>query len=82
MVLPDTPLQDGCSVAERLRQSVHQITFPSPMENLAVTISQGIAALPSPHISSVDALIKAADDALYRAKQNGRNRIEKMTLTA
>jgi diguanylate cyclase (GGDEF)-like protein len=52
------------------------------MENLAVTISQGIAALPSPHISSVDALIKAADDALYRAKQNGRNRIEKMTLSA
>jgi two-component system cell cycle response regulator len=81
MVLPDTPLQYGCAVAERLRQSVHQITFPSPMENLAVTISQGLAALPSPHISSVDALIKAADDALYRAKQNGRNRIEKMKLT-
>ena len=82
MVLPDTSLQHGCAVAERLRQSVHLITFPPPMENLAVTISQGIAALPSPRISSVDALIKAADDALYRAKQNGRNRIEKMPLTA
>ena len=52
------------------------MTFPPPMENLAVTISQGLAALPSPRIDSVDALIKAADDALYRAKQNGRNRVE------
>jgi two-component system cell cycle response regulator len=78
MVLPDATLHQGCTVAERLRQTVLDITFPPPMENLAVTVSQGIAALPSPRINSVDALIKAADDALYRAKQNGRNRIETM----
>jgi two-component system, cell cycle response regulator len=76
MVLPETSLQDGLSVAERVRKSVLGITFPSPMENLAVTISQGIASMPSPHIDSVDEMIKAADEALYRAKEHGRNRVE------
>jgi len=76
MILPDTPLHDGYGIAERLRESVGGITFPPPMENLVITISQGIAALPAPRINSVDALIKAADNALYQAKQNGRNRVE------
>jgi diguanylate cyclase (GGDEF)-like protein len=78
MVLPDTTLQDGIEVAERLRTAVHEITFPPPMGNLAVTISQGIAAIPSPGINSVDTLIRAADEALFRAKQNGRNRVDIM----
>ena len=76
MVLPDTSLQDGLAVTERVRKAVLDITFPPPMESLAVTISQGIASSPAPHIDSVDALIKAADEALYRAKENGRNRVE------
>ncbi len=82
MVLPDTSLQEGCAVAERLRRAVQGITFPAPMESLAVTVSQGIAALPAPRITTVDAMIKAADDALYRAKQNGRNRVETMAFQA
>ncbi|HLO25957.1 MAG TPA: diguanylate cyclase [Geobacteraceae bacterium] len=82
MVLPDTSLKEGCAVAERLRQAVHGITFPPPLENLAVTVSQGIAALPSPRINSADVLIKLADDALYRAKQKGRNRVEMMATPA
>ena len=79
MVLPDTSLKEGTAVAERLRLAVLDIAFPPPMENLAVTISQGVAALPSPRIHSVDLLIKTADDALYLAKENGRNRIESLT---
>ena len=79
MVLPDTSLRHGREVAERLRSAVHAITFPPPMENLAVTISQGIAALPSPRINSVDTFIKTADEALFRAKKHGRNRVEEMT---
>lgn len=80
LLLPETSLRKGSVVAERLRQAVQEITFPPPLEYLAVTISQGIAALPSPRIDSVDALINAADGALYRAKQNGRNRVELMDL--
>ena len=82
MVLPDTSLREGYAAAERLRRSVQEITFPPPMEHLAVTISQGLAALPSPRINSVDALIKVADDALYLAKQNGRNRVEPTVIPA
>ena len=82
MVLPDTSLRDGYAVAERLRQGVLEIIFPAPLDNLAVTISEGIAALPSSRINSADALIKAADDALYLAKQNGRNRVETMAVPA
>jgi diguanylate cyclase (GGDEF)-like protein len=78
MVLPETSLHDGLAVAERLRQAVAEMVFPAPLQNLTVTISQGIAALPSTDIDSVDVLIRAADEALYRAKQNGRNRVEMM----
>jgi diguanylate cyclase (GGDEF)-like protein len=78
MVLPETSLHDGLAVAERLRQAVSEMVFPAPLHNLIVTISQGVAALPSPYIDSVDVLIRAADEALYRAKQNGRNRVELM----
>ena len=76
MVLPQTSMQDGVAVAERVRLAVLGITYPPPMEYLAVTISQGVASIPSDHIDSVEALIRAADNALYRAKQNGRNRVE------
>lgn len=82
MVLPETSLDDGAAVAERLRQSVREMIFPAPMQSLTVTISQGIAALPSPLIDSADALIRAADEALYRAKLNGRNRVERMAVPA
>lgn len=78
MVLPETSLHDGLAVAERVRQAVAEMIFPAPLHNLTVTISQGVAALPSPYIDSVDILIRAADEALYRAKHNGRNRIELM----
>ncbi len=78
VVLPATSLRKGVVVAERIRQAVMGIVFPPPIEYLSVTISLGVAALPGPHIDSVQALIRAADHALYRAKQNGRNRVEIM----
>lgn len=78
MVLPETSLHDGVTVAERLRRSVQEMTFPPPMAGLVMTISMGIAAVPSPGIDSVDEMIRAADEALYRAKQKGRNRVEVM----
>lgn len=76
IVLPETSLAAGVAVAERVRRSVQEIAFPPPLKGLSVTISLGIAALPVHCIDSCDALIKTADKALYRAKQNGRNRVE------
>jgi diguanylate cyclase (GGDEF)-like protein len=65
-------------VAERLRKGVLNLTFPSPMEDLTVTISAGVATFPSLQVDSIDSLFRQADEALYRAKQNGRNRVETM----
>lgn len=78
LLLPGTSLHGGAMVAERLRQSVLEFSFPPPMQDLTLTISAGVATYPSPHIDSVDSLFRQADEALYRAKQNGRNRVEIM----
>ncbi len=78
LVLPGTSLQGGLTVAEHLRNDVQTISFEPPMEKLAVTVSAGVATFPSPQVDDVDSLIRKADEALYRAKQNGRNRVESM----
>lgn len=54
------------------------MTFADALQNLLVTVSLGIATYPSSQVYCIDALITEADDALYRAKANGRNRIESM----
>jgi diguanylate cyclase (GGDEF)-like protein len=79
LVLPGTPLAGGEEVARRLRNQVQTISFEPPMENLTVTISLGVALFPSPSVNDMESLIRQADEALYRAKQNGRNRIETMS---
>jgi len=80
LVIPGTSLEGAVPVAERLRQAVLEFSFPAPMEDLTVTISLGVASYPSAQVDSVDALFRQADEALYRAKQNGRNRVETMTV--
>jgi diguanylate cyclase (GGDEF)-like protein len=82
LVIPGTSLPGGVMIAERLRQAVLEYSFPSPMEDMTVTVSAGVATFPSPQIDSVDSLFRQADEALYRAKQNGRNRVETMLVTA
>lgn len=78
IVLPETTLPEALSIAERLRSSIQSMKLPHPMENLTVTLSLGVAAFPSDKVSDVDSLFRQADEALYRAKQNGRNRVEAM----
>lgn len=80
LVVPGTPLAGGVMVAERVRQAVLDFSFPAPMEDLTVTISAGVATYPSPLVDSVASLFRQADEALYRAKQGGRNRVETMPM--
>jgi len=80
LVIPGTSLAGGVMVAERLRESVLEFVFPPPMEDLTVTVSAGVATYPSPNIDSIDSLFRQADEALYRAKQTGRNRVETMAI--
>jgi diguanylate cyclase (GGDEF)-like protein len=76
LVLPGTSLEGGVTVAERVRRDVEVMSYTSPMEKLSVTVSLGISTFPSEGIEDEDALVRRADEALYRAKQNGRNRVE------
>jgi diguanylate cyclase (GGDEF)-like protein len=64
--------QQALAVAEKLRKMVECWQFPGVPRT--VTISAGAATFPE-HGTSRDALVKAADSALYNAKQTGRNRV-------
>ena len=78
VVLPDTDLDGASIVAERLRKAVAALGIPHDKSDAAsmVTISLGIAEVHPEVGGSTDELIEMADKALYRAKQNGRNRCE------
>lgn len=75
-VLPDATLEEAVFVANRVRASVHGTRFSGDLSHLSLTISIGVARFSYPACSTVDSFIKLADDALYRAKSNGRNRVE------
>jgi len=63
-------------VAERLRQMVEDCEVHDKGNVLHVTISVGVATFPHEAIDDSKELIECADKALYRAKENGRNRVE------
>jgi diguanylate cyclase (GGDEF)-like protein len=76
VVLPQTLLDDAFITAERMRKAVYDLHIPhvkSPTGNV-VSISAGVSASTCP--ASPAELIAEADKALYRAKANGRNRVE------
>jgi diguanylate cyclase (GGDEF)-like protein len=75
VILPHTQLDMALRVADRIRSAVHEFVFLADETATRVTVSAGVATYPSPGIDSVDALIRAADAALYRAKDMGKNRV-------
>ena len=66
---------DGALVAERIREAVEGNVVASPGLELAVTVSLGVAGA-RPGFESLLALLKAADEAVYQAKNAGRNRVQ------
>jgi len=75
LVFPDTPLPDAIALAEKLRQSIQQLTVKSGDQQLSeLTASFGVAVFPN-HGTLVPELIRAADAALYHAKTIGRNQV-------
>jgi len=82
-VMPETNLAGAVVVAERLRQAVsaEPFTIQATGLRLPVTISIGVAASNGPG-ETVENLLKRADDALYEAKRNGRNRVLSLTTDA
>ncbi len=74
-VLPDTSLKEAFNVADRIRLSVQGMRFAGSLSNEQVTVSLGVALFPSPCFDDIDGLLRAADEALYQAKERGRNRV-------
>jgi two-component system, cell cycle response regulator len=76
LIFPDTAGTLAWQIAERQRLAIRNLSFPEIDGNLRVTISMGLTTLPRGEIRGVDDLIREADEALYRAKWGGRNRVE------
>jgi two-component system cell cycle response regulator len=76
IVMPETDMAVATAVAERLRRRIAAEPFPidGGRLNIEVTISIGIAALETGEDNAA-AMLKRADQALYRAKRDGRNRV-------
>jgi diguanylate cyclase (GGDEF)-like protein len=78
LVLGDTDLDDARGLAERIRRAIEEQEMPhsGSADFGVVTVSIGVAAVvPMPEVE-VATLISLADKALYRAKSNGRNRLD------
>lgn len=78
VLLPATSRFDALKVAERIRRAVEALAIPHPASCVgsAVTVSVGAAQLDPDEDAGFDALFEAADQALYKAKELGRNRVE------
>jgi diguanylate cyclase (GGDEF)-like protein len=80
VILPHTDVAMAVRVAERIRNAVKEFVFIEEESPSRITVSAGVATYPSsPHLDSLDALIRAADLALYEAKRLGRDRVERDT---
>jgi diguanylate cyclase (GGDEF)-like protein len=79
VALPQTGLQGAYEFAERVRRRIEDLELPllDGSGTLRVTASLGAAALPRSADIDKDALVAAADAALYRAKRAGKNRTVK-----
>lgn len=74
-VMPETTVEEALTCAERMRMAVGAIRLPIPRGEVRCTISIGVAGLAPGH-AGVEDLLADADAALYRAKSNGRDRVE------
>ncbi|MGX5915589.1 sensor domain-containing diguanylate cyclase [Aliidiomarina sp. Khilg15.8] len=77
ITLPGTTLLEAAGIADKLRKKISQMTFEASEQkkSFSLTCSFGVTVCSKPG-ESVDALLARADEALYAAKHNGRNRVE------
>jgi two-component system cell cycle response regulator len=76
VLLPGCDLDAGIRHAERLRILLSEEPFDTSEGRHSTTCSLGVASTSASGPHSTEPLIRAADAALYRAKRNGRNRVE------
>ncbi|UZE96463.1 GGDEF domain-containing protein [Alkalimarinus alittae] len=74
IIMPETTLEDAIPVMEKTREMISRLPFHFRDENVQITMSFGIAAFQDK--DSPAEIFELADKALYKAKENGRNRVE------
>ncbi len=75
LILPQTDLKGAVTVAERIRKAIEEHKFEEKGITTEVRISGGVAGMNPEDTFTKEELIKKADDALYRAKKAGKNRV-------
>ena len=75
IILPETDLDTATQVIEKTREMIHRLPFHFQDENIKITMSFGMAAFDEG--LNQNTLFDRADRALYQAKENGRNRVER-----
>jgi len=73
-LLPEVAKTDALTCVERLRERIERLSIDTPKGPVRFTASIGIAVLEDGHLGW-EALMRAADTALYQAKCEGRNRV-------
>ena len=74
ILAPDSTLNGAMHHAERIRNACEHNVFPSDFGDISFTVSIGVAQR-SPAVGNFDQLLQLADQALYQAKHEGRNRV-------
>lgn len=74
IILPESSVKDAANTAERIRVNVGNLQFVEDQENFSVTVSIGVAGFPD-HGENTESILGHADNALYQAKADGRNRV-------
>tara|TARA_R100000750_G_scaffold1759_2_gene1617 strand:- start:267 stop:2045 length:1779 start_codon:yes stop_codon:yes gene_type:complete len=75
IILPETDLQEAEIFAKQLLEQVRETEFETNAGLLKITLSVGVISTSARIFDNVDELFKAADDALYAAKHDGRDRV-------
>lgn len=76
LLLPQTTAEGAAAEAERIRESIKKHRFKSLESTPGLTVSIGVSTFPHEKIKAHDDLIALADDALFKAKSRGRDRVE------
>lgn len=74
ILCPETPLEEACRVAERLRLAIERTTIPWKGSTIPVRASIGVSSCPE-CVAEPVALVRSADQMLYASKAGGRNRV-------
>jgi diguanylate cyclase (GGDEF)-like protein/PAS domain S-box-containing protein len=73
VLMPETGLEDAILVSKRMGKSVTELYLEAPLDNVSITLSQGLALYDGYEDMTVEELLADADRALYAAKAKGKN---------